>query len=95
MFHKTTIYIHLLENEEITTVMQGFLNIAAFPRVLLVIDGTHIRIQSPGGNQAEWFRNRKGFFSINAMVACEHKMCIRNIKSRFENGTENCLILST
>ncbi|KAL4083616.1 hypothetical protein QTP88_028932 [Uroleucon formosanum] len=29
------------------------------------VDCTHIKIQSPGGDNAEVFRNRKGWFSIN------------------------------
>lgn len=55
-------YVYLPNEQEIATINEGFFNIAAFPRVLLVVDGTHVKIQSPGGNQAEWFRNRKGFF---------------------------------
>lgn len=54
-------YIH--RNDELEMVLQGFYNIASFPRVLLVVDGTHVRIQSPGGELAETFTNRKGWFS--------------------------------
>lgn len=32
------------------------------------IDGTHIPIPSPGGENAEMFRNRKGTFSINVQA---------------------------
>ena len=38
-----------------------------------VIDGVHIPIQSPAGKQSELYRNRKGIFSINCQVVCEHK----------------------
>lgn len=55
-------YIQFPEGEETVQITQGFFSIASFPTVLLVVDGTHIKIQSPGGDQAEWFRNRKGFF---------------------------------
>jgi hypothetical protein len=34
--------------EEIRTTQEDFFNVAAFLRVLGAIDGTHIRIQSPG-----------------------------------------------
>ncbi|XP_031353425.1 putative nuclease HARBI1 isoform X2 [Photinus pyralis] len=37
----------------------AFYNIARFPRVIGAIDCTHVRIQSPGGDNAEYFRNRK------------------------------------
>lgn len=42
-------YIKMPENEaEIIDVQNKFFGIASFPRVLGNIDGTHIRIQSPG-----------------------------------------------
>ncbi|KAK9700633.1 DDE superfamily endonuclease [Popillia japonica] len=41
-----------------------------FPRVVGAIDCTHVRLQSPGGNMAENFRNRKGYFSLNVQVVC-------------------------
>lgn len=42
-----------------------FYEIAGFPGVIGAIDGSHIRISCPGGNDAELFRNRKRWFSIN------------------------------
>jgi hypothetical protein len=42
-----------------------------FPRVIGAIDCTLIRIQSPGGEDADIFRSRKGFFAINVQtVGC-------------------------
>lgn len=42
-------YIHMpTSQEEILEVQRGFYDIASFPRVVGCIDGTHIRIQSPG-----------------------------------------------
>lgn len=38
----------------------AFYRFASFPSVIGAIDCTHIKIQSPGGDQAELFRNRKG-----------------------------------
>lgn len=55
-------------NEEIMDVSNRFYNIAKFPKVIGCVDGTHIRIQSPGGDDAEIYRNRKGFFSFNVQV---------------------------
>lgn len=51
-------------SEEIRKTQEEFYKIARFPRVISAIDCTHIRIQSPGGNTAEEFRNRKGFFFL-------------------------------
>nr|CAI5859513.1 unnamed protein product [Callosobruchus analis] len=36
-----------------------------FPKRIGALDCTHIEIQSPGGYEAEMFRNRKGFFAYN------------------------------
>ncbi|KAJ4436097.1 hypothetical protein ANN_18724 [Periplaneta americana] len=41
---------------------------AGFPGVISVIDGTHVPINNPGGNNAEIFRNRKDYFSINVQI---------------------------
>lgn len=42
--------------------------IARFPKGIGAIECTHVPLLSPGGNNAEIFRNRKGFFSINVQV---------------------------
>ncbi|CAN7939195.1 unnamed protein product [Ixodes hexagonus] len=47
------------------TIMHEFYKIGKFPGVTGCIDCTHVRIKSPGGDDAEVFRNRKGYFSIN------------------------------
>jgi hypothetical protein len=45
-----------------------FWRICAFPNVVGTIDCTHIKIPCPGGENAELFRNRKGFFSVNVQA---------------------------
>ncbi|KAK5648110.1 hypothetical protein RI129_003002 [Pyrocoelia pectoralis] len=45
--------------------------LARFPLTIGAVDCTHIRIQSPGGNLAENYRNRKGYFSLNVQVVCD------------------------
>jgi len=47
------------------SVMRDFYLIANFPGVLGAIDCTHVLLQSPRGNHAELYRNRKGYFSLN------------------------------
>lgn len=44
----------------VETKMRMF-KIARFPLVFGAIDCTHVRIQSPGGEFSETFRNRKGY----------------------------------
>ncbi|XP_036339802.1 putative nuclease HARBI1 isoform X1 [Rhagoletis pomonella] len=43
------------------------------PRIVACIDGTHIRLLKPVQNESVFF-NRKGFFSLNAMLICNHNM---------------------
>ncbi|KAI4471928.1 hypothetical protein MML48_1g12668 [Holotrichia oblita] len=55
-----------LPDDEINTVRQGFFNIRSrFPRCIGALDCTHVKIQSPGGEKPENFRNRKGFFFLS------------------------------
>lgn len=60
--------VHFPDASDFTTVMRDFYEIANFPGVTGCIDCTHVRIKSPGGDNAEVFRNRKGVFSINVQV---------------------------
>ncbi|XP_052285788.1 putative nuclease HARBI1 [Dreissena polymorpha] len=52
------------------TVQKQFYNIAGFPQVVGVVDGTHIRIQAPSANEDDYV-NRKGFHSLNVQMICD------------------------
>ncbi|CAB3241139.1 unnamed protein product [Arctia plantaginis] len=73
---------------------QEFYNIARFPRVHGVIDGTHILIQSPNSNVGEEFRNRKGTFSINVQVVCNCKLVFLNVVARWPGSTHDATIFN-
>lgn len=60
-----------------------FYRIARFPNVLGTIDCTHVKIESPGGPNAEEYRNRKGFFSWNVQIVCDDKLRIQDIVARW------------
>jgi len=64
-----------IEND-IKKLKQDFYNIAKFPMVIGAMDCTHIKIKSPGGDNAEAYRNRKGFFSINVQAICDANLKI-------------------
>lgn len=71
-------FITMPANEDqLLHAVQSFYNIAGFPNVIGCIDCTHIRLKSPGGNDSERLRNRKGWFSINTQVVgnAEPKIC--------------------
>ncbi|XP_044764538.1 putative nuclease HARBI1 [Coccinella septempunctata] len=60
------------------SVIHGFYSIARFPRVIGVIDctQTHITIKSPGGDNAEYYRDRHGNFSMNVQTDVDHELKI-------------------
>ncbi|KAH6933474.1 hypothetical protein HPB50_015422 [Hyalomma asiaticum] len=61
-------YVRLPDAADANDVMARFYAIGLFPGVTGCIDCTHIPILSPGGENAEVFRNRKGYFSFNVQV---------------------------
>jgi nuclease HARBI1 len=69
--------------EDVRKIQHSFYNISGFPGVLGAIDGTHIRIQSPGGANAEVYRNRKGYFSINTQLICDAQLKIMAVDARW------------
>ncbi|XP_070380697.1 putative nuclease HARBI1 [Dermacentor albipictus] len=61
-------YVRLPTAAEAQGVIARFYEIGRFPGVTRCIDCTNIPIVSPGGENAEVLRNRKGFFSINVQA---------------------------
>lgn len=83
-------YIQMPSTEEDTAkVVCGFYNIAKFPRCVGAIDCTHVKIQSPGGNNAELYRNRKGFFSFNVQVVSDSDLIIRDLVCRWPGSAHD------
>ncbi|KAF0713919.1 putative nuclease HARBI1, partial [Aphis craccivora] len=56
------------------------------------IDCTHIKISSPGGEDAENYRNRKNFFSINVQTISDDKLMIRDIVARWPGSSHDSTI---
>ena len=69
-----------------------FWRICAFPNVVGAIDCTHIKIPCPGGENAELFRNRKGYFSINVQAVCGPNLDILNIVARWPGSVHDARI---
>lgn len=82
-------YIKMPEGDNATEVKQVFYNIARFPRCIGAIDCTHVKIQSPGGNNAEIFRNRKQFFSLNVQTVADPFLKIRDIVVRWPGSSHD------
>ena len=76
-------------------VMQGFYSRNKLPGVIGAVDGTHIPIQSPGGNDAEIYRNRKGYFSINTQLICDSTGYITDVVSRWPGSCHDSFIFDS
>ncbi|GFW30593.1 putative nuclease HARBI1 [Trichonephila clavipes] len=98
-------FIHLPVNrEECKTVSRKFFSIAGFPKIIGALDGTFVRIVSPGGEDAERFRCRKNYFALNVQTIVDSDLVIRNVVARWPgsahdstvfNNSAACLSLKT
>ena len=59
------------------------------------IDGTHIPIKSPGGNDAELYRNRKGYFSLNVQAIVDSTCKFTDIVVRWPGSTHDATIFNS
>lgn len=85
-------FIKFPQGNERMKVIQDFYEMARFPGVIGAIDCTHIPIQSPGGDNAELFRNRKGYFSINVQTISDPHLLIRDIVACWYGSTHDSTI---
>ncbi|XP_071639713.1 uncharacterized protein [Temnothorax longispinosus] len=73
-----SIFIQWPTEEKIEEIKQGFSHVGAFPGTIGAIDGTHINIPAPKKNP-EAYINRKGHYSIQAQVVCDHMRVFTHI----------------
>ena len=73
---------------------QKFYEVATLPNIVGAIDGTHVSVASPGGDHAELYRNRKGFFFINVQALCDTNLCFTNIVGRWPGSTHDSRIFN-
>ena len=62
------------------------------PGVVGCIDCSHIPIISPGGEDAELYRNWKGYFFLNVQAVCDTKLMFTNIVCRWPGSTHDSRI---
>lgn len=60
LFSHCTRFIQWPSDDQAVSIMQGFEATSGFPGVIGAIDGTHIRINAPKENPADYI-NRKGY----------------------------------
>ncbi|KAK5643421.1 hypothetical protein RI129_007266 [Pyrocoelia pectoralis] len=80
---------------EILDSQRIFYEIAQFPQVIGAVDGTHIRIQSPGGKDSETFRNRKSYFSLNVQGISDASMKFIDIVVRWPGSSHDATIFNS
>ncbi|KAI2661088.1 hypothetical protein H4Q32_030119 [Labeo rohita] len=77
---------------EQATYKVDFYEYGNFPGVIGCIDGCHIPIKCPSTADAEEFRNRKNWFSINVQGVCTPTMQFSNIVARWKGSTHDSRI---
>ncbi|ERL90113.1 hypothetical protein D910_07467 [Dendroctonus ponderosae] len=75
-------------------VKENFYRVARFALVIAAIDCTHVKIQSPGVEDAERFRNRKGDFSSNVQTICDVQLKIIDIVARWPGSCHDQTIFN-
>ncbi|XP_034242353.1 putative nuclease HARBI1 [Thrips palmi] len=80
--YRQFVYLPRTEQESLET-QAGFYSIARFPRVIGAMDCTHVKIRSPGGQYAEYYRNRKSYFSLNVQAICNSKLEFSDVVARW------------
>lgn len=82
-------------DQNITLTKRNFFNMVdpnGIPGVVGLIDCTHVKIESPGGVDAERFRNRKGYFSVNVQVIGNVDLSIMDIEARWPGASHDSYI---
>ena len=59
-------FISFPNEDRVKEMKRRFYQQYGLPSIIGAIDCTHVRIKSPGGDHAEIFRNRKGFFRLTS-----------------------------
>ncbi len=71
-------FIYLPEFSEFQMLSERFSRVSSLTGTILAIDGTHVPIRRPKQNHSRYI-NRKGFFSLNFLVAADSNFKIRYV----------------
>ncbi|XP_041769569.1 putative nuclease HARBI1 [Anopheles merus] len=84
-----------LTNQEKVDAYSYFYEKLPVENVVMCVDGTHIRIIAPHENPTDYY-NRKGFYSLNALMICDHRSLIRFVDARWFCGSDHdCYIINS
>ncbi|XP_035895720.1 putative nuclease HARBI1 [Anopheles stephensi] len=85
--------INMTEDEK-SDARQYFYAKLPVPGVVACIDGTHIRIVAPRDDPIH-YNNRKGFYSLNVLMICDHRQKIRFVDARFSGSDHDSYIFNS
>ncbi|KAG7300757.1 hypothetical protein JYU34_015086 [Plutella xylostella] len=74
--------------------IRQFHEIRNFPTVIGCIDCTHIRIRKYGSDAAQYYINRKGYYSLNVQVVCDATLQIMDLVARWRGSTHDSRIFT-
>ncbi len=72
----------------------GFHNIARMPGIVGAVDGTHVRIVAPSGDQEPYYVNRKGYHSVNAQFICDSRNRFLNVVADWPGSVHDSRIFA-
>ncbi|XP_065369048.1 putative nuclease HARBI1 [Calliphora vicina] len=79
--------------EELKKSKQFFYEKYGIHGVIGCIDGTHVALKGPTGEEHLFF-NRKGYYSINAMIICDYKMDIKAVDATRPGSSHDSFIFN-
>lgn len=85
-------YIAFPTGDTLDKVIEDFHAIAGMPTIVGCIDCTHIKIIKPPHNDAEIFKCKKGYFSLNIQAICGPDLLFYNIVSRWPGSVHDAKI---
>lgn len=85
-------YVTFPDEQEQATIKAEFYNVASFPGIVGLIDGTHIKITAPKYDLEYAYYCRKGGHSINVLLVCDSRYLIRYANARFPGTSHDAYI---
>ncbi|XP_058827061.1 putative nuclease HARBI1 [Topomyia yanbarensis] len=79
------------EDNEISAIKLGFYGKTGFPGVIGCVNGTHVSIIPPVRNK-HLFYNRKGFYSLNVILVCDHNLMIRYLDANHPGSSHDSFV---
>jgi hypothetical protein len=90
--HSATFIKFPTDQQEIRKEQQIFFQKAGFPKVIGLIDGTHVRV-IPSSEDEDSYVNRKGYHSVKVQATVDSDMRFTSIVARWPGRTHDSFVL--